>query len=222
MAKKKQPKAPVPTVQEVKAASRRKMRANQKAKAERGDPPPKKTRPKKIGKAVFDASVVDKKAGRPPTLTKEVAEKICVHLDEGLFIQSALYAEGVKPRTYYAWKEQGEADSEAGKDETIYAQFLHMIKEAEVRIETKTVGELLKGGFGWQAQAWFLERRFPARWGNRMRLSLEEAQDFARKLMSVLVEEIPDRSVLARIVAKVQKIQGESRELVTVGSSAKH
>lgn len=212
---------PAPTPQELKKASRRKMRANQKARAAKGEPKPKRTRPKKIGKAVFGKDVVPK-VGRPPLLTVETAIKICEHLRKGLFIQSALYAEGINRNTYYAWKDQGERDIELGYTDSVPAQFLDMIKKAEVEVETTNLDLLQKGGFGWQANAWFLERRFPARWGNRMRLSLEEAQDFARKLMGVLVEEVPDRAVLARIVAKVQKIQGESRELVTTGSGPQH
>lgn len=221
MAKKKPEPIPVPTPQELKKASRRKMRANQKAKAASGEPKPKRTRPKKIGKAVFGKDVIPK-VGRPPLLTMEIAVKICDHLKAGLFIQSALYAEGINRNTYYTWKEQGERDLELGENRSIPAQFLDMIKKAEVEVEKKNLDLLQLGGFGWQANAWFLERRFPARWGNRMRLSLEEAQDFARKLMGVLVEEVPDRAVLARIVAKVQRIQGESRELVTTGSGSKH
>ena len=143
----------------------------------------------------------------------EKASRICAHLQAGLFIQSALQAERVLRRTYYKWIEQGERDLEAGKN-SIFSEFLHMIKKIEVEVETRNILAVQVGESGWQGAAWWLERRLPARWGNRMRLSLEEAQDFARKLLDVLVEEIPDRAVVERIVSKMSKIEGKQREFV--------
>lgn len=196
--------------------SRHKMRRNQQANQINEDQKPasKMSRKKKIGQAVFSKQVVARKPpGRPPELNMEMAARICAHLQAGLFIQSALQAERVLRRTYYKWIEQGERDLEAGKN-SIFSEFLHMIKKAEVEVETRNILAVQAGESGWQGNAWWLERRLPARWGNRMRLSLEEAQDFARKLMGVLVEEIPDRAVVERIFSKMSKIEGKQREFV--------
>lgn len=206
--------------QELMNVSRHKMRQNQAAQKAKdaSEPGAKKTRKKKIGQAVFSKQVVARKPpGRPPELNLETAERICEHLRAGLFIQSALQAERVLRRTYYKWMEQAERDAEAGEN-SIFSEFLHMIKKVEVEVERKNLEVVQSGTFGWQGAAWTLERRFPARWGNRMRLSLEEAQDFARKLMGVLVEEVSDQEVLERIVTKIRTIQGEQRDLLTAGS----
>ncbi len=159
--------------------------------------------------------VARKQAGRPPELNLERASTICAHLQAGLFIQSALQAEQVLRRTYYKWIEQGERDLEAGKN-SIFSEFFHMIKKAEVEVETRNILAVQAGESGWQEAAWWLERRLPARWGNRMRLWLEEAQDFARKLLSVLVEEFPDWAVVEPIVSEMSKIEGKQRELVAL------
>ena len=202
--------------QELMNHSRRKMRQkqNEKQAKESSEPETKMTRKRKIGQAVFSRQVINgKQSGRPSELNMEIAARICAHFQAGLFIQSALQAEQVPRRTYYKWIEQGERDLEAGKN-SIFSEFLHMIKKTEVEVETRNILAVQAGESGWQGAAWWLERRLPARWGNRMRLSLEEAQDFARKLLGVLIEEIPDRAVVERIVSKMSKIEGKQREFV--------
>lgn len=202
------------TPQELQAASRRKMKKNQKAKAAK-KAPAKKTRAKKVGKTVIGKGLVP--VGHPTTLTLEIVEALCTYLRDGGFIQTALAGEGIGHSTYYTWIDLGERDKFAG-NESIYTQFMDMIKKAETVAEMASIQRIQEGGLGWQGSAWFAERRFPSRWGNRMRLTMEEAQNFGRKMLAVLAEEIPDRAVLERIVIKIRQIEGEQHDLVARGA----
>ena len=203
-------------VQERMAHSSEKMIHNQQSKpsALERSGHSEKPRKKNLGRAVFRKPVVREQkggGGRPPQLDLTFAERICHHIAAGHFVQSALAAEGVARRTYYFWMERGEQDLVAEKD-SVYVEFLHMIKKAEFMAEDQNLKILLAGGIGWQANAWFLERRFPAKWGNRFKFTIEEAQDFMRKFLNIVAQHIPDRELVRKIVNEATKIEGKGFE----------
>ncbi len=218
---KKQPPAKTTTTakkaaQALKQASQKKMRQNQKTTAESArqgkEKPATTTRKKKVGKAVLGKDVVPATRGRPIELTMERAERICEAIRQGHFVTSAVQNEGLTRPTYYAWIEQGVSDQQDHLD-TMYAQFSYMIKKAEFEAEDRNLRMVQGGDLGWQANAWLLERRFPARWGNRFKFSLDEAKDFIRKFLHVAAQHIPDREVLRKIVEDARRIEGEAYEL---------
>lgn len=78
---------------------------------------------------------------------------------------AAQYA-GIGERTFYTWMERGAADEEP------YAQFRQAIKEAEAQAEVRNMALIQQAAQAgtWQASAWYLERRYPSRYGRRERL----------------------------------------------------
>lgn len=154
----------------------------------------------------------ESKRGRPTALTEELAARICVAVGTGHFVNAAMSNEGLDRSTFYLWRERGEQDKAAGKS-TIYAEFIDMIKKAEFTAEDDNLKLVKAGGFGWQGNAWILERRYPGRWGNRFKFSMDSAKDFMRKFLTVASQHIPDREVLKKIVDEVRKIEGEAHAL---------
>ena len=183
----------------------------------------KKTVPKKPkkGKAASKRKSIGRKAaenlpnirhvGRPTALTLEKIAAISKHIKLGNFAVTACLLEDVPERTFYYWIELGNQDQANGKA-SIYTEFLQSIKKAGAQAESDNVKIALQGGFGWQANMTWLERRFPDRWGHQTKLSLEEARHFIQRLMAAMALHIPDRELIKKIVAEVKQIEVGKRE----------
>ncbi len=104
--------------------------------------------------------------GRPTKCTPEKIAEICAHMRAGLWAEQAACLAKIDRKTYYNWVEQGEAGREP------YAAFLLALKEAEADAEKAALDTVKAGGSGpeavnWQSAAWYLERRYPSRYGKR-------------------------------------------------------
>jgi transposase-like protein len=113
--------------------------------------------------------------GRPTKLTKARRAGIVSMIAAGSYAEVAARANGVGPSTYYAWMKRGE-DAEVddtGKpldfDDERYVEFREAVKEAEAKAEVLAVGRIQQAAAGgtWQASAWYLERKYPDRWGRK-------------------------------------------------------
>jgi hypothetical protein len=96
-----------------------------------------------------------------PKLTPELQEEIIAQIKIGNYHHVACASVGISKGTFYRWLEKGEAMSEG-----IYRDFYDAIKKAEHRSESSALVRL-RGDESWQSEAWFLERRFPDRWGRK-------------------------------------------------------
>ncbi len=103
---------------------------------------------------------------RPQVLTPAVQAKIVEMMMDGVALTTACVRAGTTHYTVRYWRTLVEEGAEHAQ---IYADFFTAIKKAEAEAEHKALKTIKKGGFGWQAQAWFLERRFPQRWGAKQR-----------------------------------------------------
>lgn len=105
-------------------------------------------------------------------LTPELVAQAAKMIAEGCYVETVAQALGIHKSTWYEWIKKGE-EEEAG----IYRDFADAIKKATPQAEIKAVEGVLKAGRegNWQALAWFLERRFPERYGRRDRVSLEQS-----------------------------------------------
>lgn len=100
---------------------------------------------------------------------------------------------GIGRRTFYTWLQKGEEDYERGVS-SLYRQFYEAMEESRSIAETEAVKGILEAGKKqWQALAWFLERRYPERWGQKKRgddsddhnIKLKELVDAIREAASV-------------------------------------
>lgn len=76
---------------------------------------------------------------------------------------------GIHPSTWYRWMSEGETATRGVKKE-----FYDTIKKAESHAEIRNV-QLIQNSAQetWQAAAWYLERKFPERWGNKEKMSVD-------------------------------------------------
>lgn len=112
--------------------------------------------------------------GRPTKLTEARKKAIVASITAGNFAQVAAAANGITEQTYYNWLNRGQIDSTSDDPEvssSIFAEFFEAIKIAEAKAEVTQLRRM-QTGTGWQRHAWWLERRFPKRWGAKQSLEV--------------------------------------------------
>jgi transposase len=102
-------------------------------------------------------------------LTGDLIERITRLIGDGNYIEVACAAVGIGKTTFYRWLERGEK-AETG----VYRDFWNAVKKAEAESESKYVGVIRDAANSgtWQAAAWWLERRYPDRWGKKDQMAL--------------------------------------------------
>ena len=124
---------------------------------------------------------------RPTKLTPDVHDSIVQTLRAGNYFDAACYHAGITEKTGYNWLARGEAElarmqratkhTEPQADEAIYVAFLQAVKKATSEAEVEAVAKM-KAGYqmvngererihDWQRIAWWLERRYPRKWGRQ-------------------------------------------------------
>ena len=108
-----------------------------------------------------------KTGGRPSKLTDELTEKLCYYISQGNYFDTACKLVGVSFSTFRSWIVKGEEESKGR-----FFEFSEAIKRAEAEAEAKRVELILKAGKyqDWKANAWYLERKYPERWGKTDRI----------------------------------------------------
>ena len=120
-----------------------------------------------------------KNRGRPRLLDMDdsVAETLADYLREGLYMREACALAGVSRDSVYSWLKQGTKDRKEGI-ESPEAAFSDIVKRAMAEAEADAVKRVRAAGAMpqfWQAEAWFLERRYPDKYGKRDRVALEHS-----------------------------------------------
>jgi hypothetical protein len=102
---------------------------------------------------------------RQSKLTPETQKKIVDAIAEGNYLETAAAIGGVTYTTLNNWMKKGEQASSGA-----YVEFLEAVKKAEAEAEALRVSRINRAGRAgnWQADAWYLERRYPDRWGKRV------------------------------------------------------
>lgn len=127
----------------------------------------------------MDNQIAKRGRGRPPLLdaTPELAEEMAEYLEDGLYIQEACTLAGVSKSSVYKILRKGTADIEAGES-TPEADFTHAIKRALASAERESLKAVRAAGKlpqFWAADAWYLERRYPGKYGKKDRVALEHS-----------------------------------------------
>lgn len=115
--------------------------------------------------------------GRPKLLEfdETLTESLAFYLRKGMYLREACSLAGVSRDSVYTWMKQGVRDIRAGID-SAEANFSDTVKKAMAEAEEKAVDNVRAAGQlpqFWAAEAWFLERRYPDKYGKRDRVALE-------------------------------------------------
>ncbi len=109
---------------------------------------------------------------RPPKVpTPEQTKALCALFQNSHYADTACAKVGINERTFYRWMEKG-AKAKSG----VFSQFCQAIKLAQAESEIIELSEIKNAAMGkdgqapsWQARAWILERRYPQKWGRKIR-----------------------------------------------------
>ncbi|MDQ0418473.1 hypothetical protein J2Z48_002665 [Croceifilum oryzae] len=105
--------------------------------------------------------------GRPAGTTKltpDIQRKICDCLRMGNYMETAAAFVGIHKTTLYDWLKKG-ASAPASNQ---YRKFADAVGKAMSEAEMRDVALIAQSAkTNWQAAAWRLERKYPARWGRR-------------------------------------------------------
>ena len=111
---------------------------------------------------------------RPRVLTDAVQAEIVRYVAEGNYFEVACRAAGVSRDTVDYWRKLYEAGAEHAQ---VYADFFGALARAQAIAEVQAVRCVRSGRFGWQGDAWFLDRRFRARWNAKQKGPDEEEEE---------------------------------------------
>lgn len=138
-------------------------------------------------------------AGRKPKLTKELIAEAEKWIKAGNYTTTVCQYLGIHQSTWYKWMQQGEKAKSGLKRE-----FFDRIKKAESHSEMRNVQLIQQAGNEtWQAAAWYLERKFPDKWGKKDKVdaNLNHSGEVTNKnvdLSDLTTEELRDIANLNR------------------------
>lgn len=141
------------------------------------------------------------KMGTPTKLTPETQAKVLEAISLGAHRSTAAHYAGIHYHTMLNWLAQGR-EQERGD----FRDFLDAITKAEADLEVATTGQIrvdLKGEP--RTALAYLARRFPKKWGEQIRVTVEEEQlDFLRRIRRIAERLGPDvyREVLREYLAE--------------------
>ncbi len=110
-------------------------------------------------------------------LTRLRIDKLIELIKKGYTVHAACASAGVGRVTYYKWIKQGKADADRGS-QSLQRQLFDGALDAEALHEQTHLDHIIEASTKtWQASAWYLERRYPERYGKRVVLPEQEAND---------------------------------------------
>jgi hypothetical protein len=141
------------------------------------------------------------------TILSEVIQNAMVEaIREGNYASTASEAVGIGESTHYRWMKQGEEGIEP------YRGYWEAIKKAEAQAEMSAVKKIRdEGDKNWTANAWYLERKFPERWGRKDKLTQEISGKDGKPI------EIDSKSLVLAMLGHAPA-QIEDAEIVDEGS----
>jgi hypothetical protein len=108
--------------------------------------------------------------GRPTLYSDALGDRICMWIAAGMPIAASCAHEGIGRATFYDWRSRGALGVEP------FATFLRAVEVALARSEVAVMQSVVAAAReDWKAGAWWLERRFPKRYGQRQQLKIEKA-----------------------------------------------
>jgi hypothetical protein len=133
---------------------------------------------------------------RPTLLTPEVAARILASIRAGNYKAQACQAAGIHRDTLHGWEQRG------ARGEEPFAEFSDALQKAEATAERRLLKQVRAGVDGWQSKAWIMERRWPSRWGGRVRATISDERE----------------SLLAKVAADPD-LHGRLRDVIGEGAA---
>ncbi len=129
---------------------------------------------------------------RPTKYTPDRVDKILTAIKLGAYYQDACNYAGIDMETFAVWRKR-------------YPDFLERVKEAEGYGLTQWLAKIEKAANdgAWQAAAWKAERRYPDRYGRRVKVdaTVTVRQEVARLVAAGVIDEDDAEDAIAEAEA---------------------
>ncbi len=101
-------------------------------------------------------------------IDSDIQERLLQAIRLGAFIEHACYYAGINSSTFRHWRQKANENVEP------YASFWLRVNEAESEAIMRRLARIENAGKdgSWQADAWYLERKYPEKFGRRDRVEL--------------------------------------------------
>lgn len=129
--------------------------------------------------------------GRPTVLTPKLARAIVKAIRIGCYIEDAAEAQGVSRSVVFDWLDQGRRGVSPAHIEFLDAVTRARAADTITSMSTiEKASKLETGDIEWKAAAWKLERKHPAKFGPKVRITVvEELSGFLEELARVIPAE---------------------------------
>lgn len=141
----------------------------------------------------------------PPRLDSPKMLHLLAALETGAHVREACRAGGIAERSLYRWLSQGEEENAQGEEGSPVWHIWQAVTLARTVPEVQAL-QAIQNAFHkrgqWRAAAWFLERRYPHRWGKNARP--EDTQRWEEPPPRMPTPEEVDRKIL-RLLAELEQ-----------------
>lgn len=133
---------------------------------------------------------------RPPRWDDPQVLTMLGHLETGAYLTDAITSARLAERTVYRWFERGRIEADTDPDgldvPSVYRHIWQAALRAQVVPEARALDTIHRAASrgAWRAAAWFLERRYPHRWG-RNAYAWQAEREREREYVSV--EELDEK-----------------------------
>lgn len=120
----------------------------------------------------------EKRGSKPRIFDPERQKRLLDALRAGNYQETAIVYAGLSRARFFAAMARGRAERDrldeggepsADPDEALYVEFVNEVERARAEAEIRAISNIrLAGAKNWQAEAWFLERTNPQRFGRRI------------------------------------------------------
>lgn len=119
---------------------------------------------------------------RPTKLNPDTQKDIIDALTAGNYFDAACEYAGITATTGYNWMKRGREELKRRGDPRVkdgtkqwereqpFVEFFEAVSRASARVEVRTIAKIQQAGDDdWRALAWFMEHRYPSKWGKQVR-----------------------------------------------------
>jgi transposase len=157
------------------------------------------------------------KEGRPSKLDPATRQTFLNQLQLGSYVETAAAFAGISKQTVYNWLRKGRRGE--GQD---YIEFLDAVEKAQAGDEARELATIAKAAqTHWQAAAWKLERKYPARWQPKVVVTVwSEQAAFLARLERRLPADVFEQVLLAGRLAEPGGDEADGASLEAPGGGS--
>ncbi len=115
-------------------------------------------------------------------LTPDTQNRIVEALTAGNYFDASCEYAGIGESTGHSWMKRGRTELERRESPNVkegskqwdkeqrYVEFLEAVTYASAQVEVQIVAQIrVQGGEDWRALTWFMEHRYPQKWGKQVK-----------------------------------------------------